>query len=99
MSIKGGSTVYSVVKAAYSWQNMTRGHYTTLPGSMASYGKRTQTCIFKNHANLLSYLANWLLYILENGIQGNIKHQGGPFPRYAQVFSVLIVQKTARMGS
>ena len=29
---------------------------------MESYGERTQTHTFENHANLLAYLANWPLY-------------------------------------
>ena len=35
----------------YGWQNGTRQYYTTLPGSTESYGKRTQTRTFENHAN------------------------------------------------
>ena len=31
----------------YGWQNGTRWHYTTLPGSMVSYGERTQTPTFE----------------------------------------------------
>ena len=64
-----------------------------LPGSTESYGKRTQTRTFKNYANLLDYLANWPLYTPENGFQGTIKHQGGPFLGFAQVFFALIVRK------
>ena len=33
-------------------------NYVTLPGSTASYGERTQTRTFENHANLLTYLTN-----------------------------------------
>ena len=70
----------------------TRQHYTTLHGSTASYGK---TCTFENHTNLLAYLqtANWSLYTMKNDFQGDIKCQGGPFPRFAGAFSELIVQK------
>ena len=39
-------------------QNGTRRHYATLPGSTESYGERTQTRTFENHANLLAYLAS-----------------------------------------
>ena len=35
----------------------------------------------------------------ENGSQGAIKHQGGPFLGFAEVFSVPIVRKTAKTGS
>ena len=45
----------------YGWQNGTRQHYVTLPGSTASYGERTQTCTFENHGNLHAYLTNWPL--------------------------------------
>ena len=58
---------------------------------MESYSERTQTCTFENHANLLTYLANRLLFTLENGFQGAIKCQSGPFLGFAQVFSALIV--------
>ena len=51
----------SVVKALWLTER-TRRHYATLPGSMASCGEGTQTSTFKNHANLLAYLANWPLY-------------------------------------
>ena len=37
---------------------VTRQHYTTLPGSVASYGKCTQTRTFEIHANLLGYLTD-----------------------------------------
>ena len=67
---------WSVVKA-YCQQNGTRQHYATLSGSMTSYGKCTQTHTLENHANLLAYLADWLLHIPENGFQG------GPFPSFA----------------
>ena len=43
---------------------------------MESYGERTQTRTFENHANLLAYLASWRLYFPENGFQGIIKRQG-----------------------
>ena len=64
-------------------------HYATLPGSMESYGERTQTCTFKNHTNLLTYLANWPLFTLKSGFQGAIKCQGSPFQGFAQVSSAL----------
>ena len=67
--------------------------YATLPGSTESYSERTQACTFENHANLLTYMANWPLFTPENGFQGAIKHQGGPFLGFAQVFSAVIVQK------
>ena len=52
----------SVARKLYGWQNGTRQHYITLPGSMASYGERTQTHI---HSKItLAYLKNWLLYTL-----------------------------------
>ena len=52
---------------------------------MESYGERTQTRIFENHANLLA---------------GAIKCQGGPFLGFAQAFSVhILFEKTSRMGS
>ena len=38
---------------------------------------------FKHHANLLTYLADWLLYTLENGFQSDIKGQGDPFLDFA----------------
>ena len=41
---------------------------------MESFSERTQTCAFENHANLLAYLANWLLFTPENHFQGTIKH-------------------------
>ena len=53
-------------------------HYTTLPGSMTSYGKCTHRT-FENYGNLLIYQANWSLYTPENGLQGGIKHQDSPF--------------------
>ena len=37
---------------------VTRQHYTTLPGTVASYGKCTQTHTFEIHANLLAYLTD-----------------------------------------
>ena len=71
----------------------TKWYYTTLPGSMASYGERTQISRVKNHSNLPAYLANWPQYTQENSFQGTIKRQGGPFSRFAQAFSALIVHK------
>ena len=71
----------------------TKWYYTTLPGSMASYGERTQIRRVKNHSNLPAYLANWPQYTQENSFQGTIKRQGGPFSRFAQAFSALIVHK------
>ena len=41
------------------WQNGSRQHYVTLPGSTPSYGVHTQTCTFENHGNLHAYLTNW----------------------------------------
>ena len=75
---------------SYGWQNGTRRHSATLPGSTESYSERTQTHTFENHANLLAYLANWPLFTLENGFQGTIKCQGGPFLGFAHFFSELI---------
>ena len=51
-----------------------RWHYATLLGSTESYGEHTQTRTFESHANLLTYLANWLLFTPENGSQGAVKH-------------------------
>ena len=82
----------------YGWQNRTRQHYVTLPGSTASYGERKQTRTFENHANLLAYLTNWPLYTLENGFWGVIKCQGGPFLSFAQAFSALIVRINCQNG-
>ena len=65
---------------------------------MESYGERTQTHTFENHANLLTYLAKWPLYFPENGFQGTIKCQGSPFLVFAQVFSALIVRKNCQNG-
>jgi len=55
---------YKVSWTRPCWQNRTRWQYATLPGSTASYGKCTQTSTFKNHTNLLAYLANWLLSLV-----------------------------------
>ena len=52
----------------------------------------SQTCTFENHTNLLPYLANWLLYTLENGFLGFIERQGGPFLGFAQALSASIVR-------
>ena len=41
---------------------------------------------------LLTYLANWLQYILESGFQVAIKHQSGPILGFAQPFSTHIVR-------
>ena len=51
----------------------------TLPGSTASYGERTQTYTFKNHANLLAYPTNRPLHTPKNDFRGIIKCQDGPF--------------------
>ena len=82
----------------YGWQNGTRQHYVTLPGSTASYGERKQTRTFENHANLLAYLTNWPLYTPENGFRDVIKRQGGPFLSFAQAFSARIVQINCQNG-
>ena len=58
------------------------------------------TSTSENHANLLAYIVNWLLYSLENGFFEallTIECQGGPFLGYAQAFSMLMV-KNAGMG-
>ena len=60
-----------------------------LPDSTASYGGRTQTRTFKNHANLLACLSTvhsreWLLR--------HYKTPSGPFLSFAQAFCTLIVQ-------
>ena len=65
----------------------------TIPGSMESFSEHTQTRTFKNHANLLAYLANWPLFSLENGFQGAIKRQGSPFLGFAQVSLHLLFEK------
>ena len=85
----------------YGLQNGTRQHYTTLPGSMVSYGEHTQTHTFENHANLLNYLANWPLYTSEHVFQGTIKCQPGPFLQALLKHSLCLLfeKKTARMGS
>ena len=62
-------------------QNETRQHYATLPGSVASYGKCTQTRTFEIHANLLAYLADSSLQIPENDFWNTIKCQGGQWRR------------------
>ena len=48
-------------KLLCGWQNGTKQHYVTLPGSTASCGECTQTCTFENHSNLHTYLTNWPL--------------------------------------
>lgn len=50
------------------------------------------TSTSENHANLLAYVVNWLLYTLENGFFEALLTIG-PFLGYAQAFSVLIVKK------
>ena len=52
-----------------------------------------KTCTFKNHTNLLAYLANWQLYTLESGFPDTITHQGTHFLGFVQVFSALTVIK------
>ena len=51
-----GQNILVQLQKLYDQQSKTRQHYATLPGSMASYGKHTQTSTFENHANLLAYL-------------------------------------------
>ena len=96
-TLYGQNTVVQLQKL-YDWQNETRWHYATLPGSTESYGEGTQTCTvtFENHPNLLAYLANWPQFTSENGFQGTIKHQGGPFLGFVQDFSALIVQSNCQ---
>ena len=53
------------------------------------------TSTSENHANLLTYIVNWLLYTLENGFFEALLTIG-PFLGYAQAFSVLIVKKKKR---
>ena len=48
------------------------------------------TSTSENHANLLAYVENWLLYTLENGFFDALLTTG-PFLGYAQAFSVPIV--------
>ena len=58
------------------------------------------TSTSENHANLLAYVVNWLLYTLENGFFEALLTIG-PFLGYAQAFSVLIFQnkrESAGMG-
>ena len=74
----------------YGLQNETRQHYATSPGNMESYGECTQIRTFKTHSDLFAYLANWLLYTLENGFWGVIERQGGPFLGFAQALTVWI---------
>ena len=82
----------------YGWQNGTRQHYITLPGSAMSYVEHIQTRTFENHANVFAYLTNWPLYTLQNGFRGVIKHQGGPFLSFSQASSVLIVRINCQNG-
>ena len=86
-----------LVAKAYSWQNRTRQHYTTLPGSMASYGECTQTRTIENHVNLLVYIGK-LLCTPEDGFQCAIKHQGDPFLGLAHVFPALIARNNCQNG-
>ena len=51
-------TEYSCDSFMADRMNGTKRHYATLPGSTESYGECTQTRIFENHANLLTYLAS-----------------------------------------
>ena len=60
-----------------------------------NYGKLKETLYSKSMLTLLVYLANWQQYILEDGFQGAIKRQGGPFPGFAQAFSALIAPQQA----
>ena len=47
-----------------------------------------------------TYIQKSRRHTLENGFQGAIKRQGGPFLSFAQVFSAFIVkEKPARTGS
>ena len=57
-----------------------------------------KTCTFKNHANLLAYLANWQLYTLESSFPDTITHQGTHFLGFVQIFSALIVKKNCQNG-
>ena len=59
---------------------------------MPSY-ECTQTCTSKKHANLLTYQADILLHIPENGFQDAIKYQGSPFVGFAQAFSTAYCSK------
>ena len=60
-----------------------------------NYGKHKETLYLKIMLTLLAYLVNWPQYIPEDGFQGAIKRQGGPFPGFAQAFSALIVLEQA----
>ena len=53
---------------------------------MESFSEHAQTRAFENHTNLLTYLANWLLFTSENHFQGVIKCQGSPFLGFTHVF-------------
>ena len=64
----------------HSWQNETRWHYTTLPGSTMNYGKHKETLYSKSMLTLLAYLANWPQYNPEDEA---IKRQCDPFPSFA----------------
>ena len=92
-------TLYGQNTVSYGRQNGARRNYATLPGSTESYGERTQIHTFENHANLLAYLANWLLYTPENGFQGTIKCQCGPFLGFARFLCAYCLKKTAGTGS
>ena len=63
-------------KLLYGWQNGTRQHYVTLPGSTASYGEHTHTCTFENHCNLHTYQTNWPRVFLEIKFKGGIAFVG-----------------------
>ena len=63
-----------------------------LRGSTMDDGKHKETLYSKSMLTLLAYLANWPQCIQEDGA---IKRQDGPFPGFAQVFSVLIVPEQA----
>ena len=68
----------------YGWQNGTRCHYTTLSGSMASYGKHTQTHTSKNHCNSLRLTRRMASKALvKNNCQSSL------LPKYSYVYSQL----------
>ena len=93
--------------ATYCWQTtihvqlwklcgrQNRWHYTTLPGSMGSHGKCTQTLTFKTR------LPGKLIVVHPQEWQVDNTRQGDPFLHFVQAFSVLTVCKyiTARIGS
>ena len=89
---------YNKYSKQFCVYNVYRQYYTTCNTWEHSnlWWAYTDLYIWKSH--YLWYLANWLLYTLENGFQGAIKCQGSPFLGFAQVFSAHIVQINCQNG-